>query len=872
MCIADTEKIAPSSVEVALFSWFLTKNRIFFIILLSSLSFSFSIPSFAQKPQYDEVLVTLKVQYVGTIELSTLINDNQEIYFSLPEVLDFLQIKNEVSDDYSIIDGFFIKQNNIFHVDDNTHVINYKGKATQLLTHDLVRTTTNLFLKASYFNSIFTLENTFSFRSLSVSMTSNLELPAVRQARLKLMRDNIKSIKYGFEADTTFKRNKPLFHFSTADWAVNTTQRSNGINQQQLRLGLGGMIAGGELTSSFNYGNNQPISSRNQYYRWRYVDNDNKYVTQISAGKIATPLTATILNPIIGVQFTNATTTAKRSFGTYVLSDYTKPDWTVELYINNILVDYAKADANGFFSFTVPLLYGKTDVSVRYYGPWGEEELSTKQFMIPFYFLPKHKLDYNVSSGIIEDGENSLFANAKASYGLSDYITVVAGLEYVSSIEKNKVIPYIGSSMRLANQLFVSGSYFSKVKYTGNLNYSTPKNIRLDLDYTKYNKNQDAVRFSYSESRKASLNIPIRTSHFSGVSRFTLQQTVFATSSFTQSELALSGRLYRFNFNLTTSSFFTDTTKPFVFSNLSSSFRLPKGFSLTPNIRYDYNRAEITAVQAQLRKRIFRKGSLQASFNHDFRNKNTSIQLGFQYNLQYANAGVSSNMDNNGVSFTQSASGSLIYEPNADFVAFNTGTSIGRASVKFVPYLDINGNKKRDFDEQPVKGLEVALNGGRKIMDKSEGTTIITGLEPYVKHFVSFNTAKINNIAWRLENKTLNITLNPNLLRTIEIPVSVVGEVAGMVQRNENGQLLGIGGLKVNIYRNDGDFIASVLSESDGYFGYLGLTSGYYSAKIDSVQLQKLRLRAESKNTSFIVDNGSDGAFLDNLEFVLYPD
>jgi hypothetical protein len=866
------EKSVPFLPEQNIFCWFLTNKRSSFTVSLLFLFFGFSIPLQAQENTFYEVLVTLKVEYIGKTEIATLINENDDVYLSVPDLLGFLKIKNEPNANYSTIDGFFINQNNTFHIDENTQTISYKGKDYYLETKDLVRTSTNLFLKANYFNSIFGLENTFSFKDLFVSMSSTLELPAVREARLQLMRDNINTIKYGFTADTTFSRDKPFFHFAAADWAVNTIQRSNGINQQQLRFGLGGILAGGEFTTAFNYGNNQPVSLRNQYYRWRYVDNDNKYLTQIAAGKIATSLTATVINPIIGAQITNVTTTTRTSFGTYEVSDYTKPDWTVELYVNDQLVNYTQADANGFFSFTVPLLYGKTDVSVRYYGPWGEQEQSTKQFQIPFYFLPKHKLEYNLSSGIIEDGKNSLFAKAKASYGLSDYITLEGGVEYVSSIQKNKVIPYFGSSIRLANQLFLSGTYFSKVKYTGNLNYSTSTNIQLNLDYAKYNKDQDAVRFTYSELRKASLNVPIRTAHFSGISRFTFQQNIFSTNSYILSELAFSGRLYNINLNLTTSSYFTDTTRPFVFSNLSSSFHLPKGFALTPTIRYDYNTTEITAVQAELRKKVFKKGFLQASFNHDFIYKNTSVQIGFQYNFQFANAGISSNIDNEGISFTQTASGSLIYEPTADFIAFNNRTSIGRASVKFIPFLDTNGNGKRDSDEQLVKGLEVDLNGGLKILNKLEGTTIIIGLEPYVKNFVAFNTTKINNIAWQLKNKTLNITLNPNQLRTIEIPISVVGEVAGMVQRREKGQLNGIAGLKINIYKNETDFVTSVLSEYDGYFSYLGLTSGYYSAKIDSVQLQKLRLKAESKNTNFIVDNGSDGAFVDNLQFILHQD
>jgi hypothetical protein len=40
----------------------------------------------------------------------------------------------------------------------------------------------------------------------------------------------------------------------------------------------------------------------------------------------------------------------------------------------------------------------------------------------------------------------------------------------------------------------------------------------------------------------------------------------------------------------------------------------------------------------------------------------------------------------------------------------------------------------------------------------------------------------VNNIGWRLKNKILNITLNPKQLKIVEIPFSIVGEVAGIIQ------------------------------------------------------------------------------------------
>ncbi|MFT6843114.1 MAG: hypothetical protein ACJASR_001888 [Psychroserpens sp.] len=854
------------------FYWFLTKKVNFFNLTCFLLFYFFSLPTLAQNTNFDEVSVTLNVKDIGRIELSAVINNQKEIFLSVHEVLDFLKIKNDRKNSYKTVEGFFINPNNVFSIDKKKHTIQYKRKDIPLKPEDLISTTANLFLKASYFNSVFELENSFSFRNLSVSMSSKLELPAIRTARIQLMRDNINKIKNNFIADTTFSRDKPLFHFGVADWSINTIQQTKGTRSQRANINLGGMLAGGDFAGSFNYGTNQTFLLRNQYYNWRYVNKKNKYISEISLGKIATQSTATILNTVVGGQITNAPIQPRKYFGSYRLSDYTNPDWTVELYVNNILVDYMRADANGFYSFDVPLMYGLTEVSVRYYGPWGEEEVSGKQFTIPFYFLPKNKLEYSLSSGIIEDTKNSIFANVKVNYGFSDYITLEGGLEYVSALEKNKIIPYFGTSVRLANQLFISGGYYSKVKYTGNLNFSSSKNIRLNLDYTKFNKNQEAVRFNYSELRKMSVSSPIQTSFFSGFTRFTYQQNLSPNSIFNISELLLSGRIYKMNFNFTTNSYFTNKTKPFVVSNLSTSLRLPKGIVLIPNIRYEYNSTGINSLRVEAKKRVFKKGFLQASLNLDFKRKRHSFQIGFQYNFKFSNMAFSSNINKNTTSFSQSASGSLIFEPTGDFVKFNNRTSINRGSIKFVPFLDTNDNGKRDPNENHVTGLEVEINGGNKHVNPKQGTTVITRLEPYIEQYVTFNTTRINNIAWHLKNKTLNITLNPNQLKIVEIPFSVVGEVAGMVQYGSDGQLGGASGLKINIYKNDTVFVTSILSQPDGYFNFLGLTSGSYSAKIDSNQLQELELQVKSKNTEFIIENGTYGAIVDNLEFKIYKD
>ncbi len=160
---------------------------------------------------------------------------------------------------------------------------------------------------------------------------------------------------------------------------------------------MGGTFAGGEATVSLNYNNFarqqlkpihpdsniiRPFDQRQQYYRLRFVNNDRKWLRQVIAGKIFTPTIASLFSPVVGVQVTNAPTTYRRSYGTYTLSNFTDPGWTVRLYINNALVDYTVADAAGFYTFQVPLVYGNSQIKLRFYGPWGEERFLEENISI----------------------------------------------------------------------------------------------------------------------------------------------------------------------------------------------------------------------------------------------------------------------------------------------------------------------------------------------------------------------------------------------------------------------------------------------------------------------------------------------------------
>ncbi len=397
-------------------------------------------------PEYDEISVFLEIPGIGGGEINALIK-GEELYLPVTDLFDFLKIRNIPSAGLETISGFFVNPEATYIIDRTKNQIVYQDNTFQLEGGDLIRTETSLYLKSFYYGKVFGLECKFSFRALSVNITSKLELPLIREMKQEEMRRNIARLKGDVQADTTIGRTYPLFRFGMADWAVTSEQEINGKSDTRLNLALGSMIAGGEATASLYYNSTDPLTEKQQYYLWRYVNNDFAPLRQVMAGKIRTNAIASIYNPVVGIQLTNTPTTYRRSFGTYTLSDKTEPGWIVELYVNSVLVDYIKADASGFFSFQVPLVYGNSIVRLKFFGPWGEERTREQNISIPYNFLPEKTLEYTLSAGIVEDTSASRFSRASVNYGATKSLTVGGGAEYLSSVTSQPFMPYVNASL-----------------------------------------------------------------------------------------------------------------------------------------------------------------------------------------------------------------------------------------------------------------------------------------------------------------------------------------------------------------------------------------------------------------------------------------
>ena len=826
---------------------------------------------FAQQdiPDYDELNVELNIPRLGTFEVPVAIK-GEDAYLSVTTVFDLLKIKHEAEGD--LLKGFIIHPDSTYIINWKQPEIIYKDRLYNLSKNDILSTPSGKYLRSDLFGNIFGLDTNFSFRSLSVKLETDKELPVIKELRLQKMRENLDRVKGIVVPDTVLPVRRPFFKPGTFDWGIVTTQQTDFENDNRLMLGLGTMFLGGETNLLLNYSSRVPFTSRNQFYQWRYVNNNNNFVKQVTAGRIFTRATSSLFAPVSGVQITNSPLQNRRSFGSYLLNDYTEPRWTVELYVNNVLVAFTQADASGFYSFEVPLMYGNTAVSLRFYGPWGEERVEDRVINIPYNFVPKNEFEYTLSAGVVENEDWNRFSRLNLNYGLNNSITLGGGVEYPSEIQSGEVMPFVHSSMRLASNLLFSGEYMFGVKGEALLSYRSPGQLQVDFNYIKYDEDQTAINLNYLEERKISLSTPIRTNNFSLFSRFSINQIIMPTTEFVTAQLLLSGAVFGISTNFTTYGLYNDRMEdPTIYSSFSQTYRLPNKFLFSPQIQYDFSRNRFNNLILELERPVFKKGFANLSYENNFLRDAHIFEVGLRYAFDFAQTSATSRIGNRNSSFVQSARGSLMLDDNTGYVIASNRTAMSRAALTVVPFLDLNRNGIKDPMEPGVRGLKLKNRSGNVTYNEDETILRITELQPYIDLLLELDPVSLDNIAWKIPNPKILVQTQPNYFKKILVPVEVMGEVGGMVYFNDGNTSRGQGRILINIVDQKGEKAAEILSEADGYFSYLGLAPGKYTAEIDPEQLENLNYIAIPGNIEIEIEVDQYGDIVDTLEFTLKP-
>jgi hypothetical protein len=819
---------------------------------------------------YYENSVDVMIEGYGNFDMDVIYTNNKLLYINIEDLFKELKIACIVGQKGDSIGGFIENENQHYSINYIKKQIIVGSKLFDFQNGFITKMGLH-FMESSLFSQTFGIHLTFNFRGLYVKLKSDFELPVLKEIRMSKIRSNMSEIKNEFKTDTVLPRNYHLFKFGTLDWTASSIQTWKTSIFNNIGFSLGTEFLYGETDVSFNYSDQYKFDNRQLYYLWQWVDNDNKIIKQAQTGRIYNQTISFINAPLIGAILRNSPTTIRKANGYYTINEYTEPDWTVELYINNVLIEYTKADASGLFLFKVPIVYGYTVLKLKFYGPLGEERTDERTMNVPYTIMPPNEFEYGLTFGILQDSLPNRFGKAEFNYGVNNYLTFGGGWEYLSSISNGSNIPYAKATLLPFSTLTLNAEYAHGVKTRGLLNYNFSNSAFLEIDYTKYIEGQLAtiINANALENRKIRLSLPFRLDKITGFAKIDYSQLVYKTYSYNQQNIMFSVYYKQFSANSSSQINWINNLQTYITSDLTLSYRTENGFTLRPSVLYNVSESKVMTLKFDIEKRI-EKAYFSFSYLKNIMFNDSYININFKYDLAFARTNLSTSYSEAYISTSENAQGSLAFGSGNNYIYTSNNSSVGKGGISIYPFLDMNNNGIFDNNEHFVKINAVRINNGQAIINDKDSIVRIPDLNPFTYYNLEFKDNDLENISWRFKLKTYQVMIDPNQFKRIDIPITPIGEVSGMIYMNENNILTGIGRISIDIYKKNSDkVIAVVLSESDGYFNYLGLEPGEYSACIDSDQMNKLKFNVSPIQMNFNIQLLEEGDIVEDIDFVL---
>jgi cell division protein FtsN len=270
-----------------------------------------------------------------------------------------------------------------------------------------------------------------------------------------------------------------------------------------------------------------------------------------------------------------------------------------------------------------------------------------------------------------------------------------------------------------------------------------------------------------------------------------------------------------------------------------------------------------------IEKRFLEKAYLNFSYEQNYKTGLRLGEVGIRYDFSFAQTGFSARQSDQRTTLIQYARGSFINDRATHYFSPDNRTNVGRGGISIIAFLDLNANGNRDKGEPLVNGLNVHSNGGRVEHSEKDSAIHILGLEPYTKYFIEIDEKGFENISWRIANKSIAVIVDPNMLKLVEVPVYVRGEITGMIMLEEEGSRKGLSRIIVNIHNENNTIYGRALTEEDGYFSYFGLVPGKYHARIDTAQLRRLKMISVPDSVPFDITASTEGDYVEGIDFTL---
>ena len=826
-------------------------------------------------------------------------------FLPLGEILGLMYISNEKTENGKGLSGAYPSKNDRWRVDPVQGMITIKGNAEQLSADKFYLGEMDLFLHPEYFARMFGLNFTVNFHQLTLSLKADYPLPIDERQKREAMRRKMQQMGAAREqapAPLLYGRDRKGFAPGMLDYNIHYTQSESGKAFGTL-FNVGMELFGGDLQGIYS-GNmvNGDLISRVSAARWRYVfkggllPDDNVGITSISVGQLQTT-GLTNSTRLLGVAVTNNPVIPRMKLDVFVIDGNTEPDSEVELLINGQMVDFQRADEVGYYRFNAPITFGVVRITTRIYTPQGEVRIQDQQMQIPFSFLPKGFATYNFQAGLPMldslDIRQEPLAHLDFAYGLSNALTVRAGVDHGSIFGSNKTYPLYGLSARFMKQYLVNLDILPERYYQASGSVFYANNTSINAQYTEF---APGVEFNpLGKLREASLNTFFPFKAFGRFSGFRITgerqwfENAFRTNLQSDFNTQIGRVVARVNYRTRINGLEGPGNQPplpehslsmgqatasltYTLKRTPSVPVFVRGLFLRGQFKYDTYLKVPATFSMLLSQTLFKMGRLTIGYDRDLPRQVGLFQVGFLYDFRGIRTSSQFTKSDGGYIAQQAFTGSLGLDPKGHLIPDNRD-QVTRSGVAVRLFIDANENGEYDPTELVIPAKAVRLDRSANMLLGSDGILRITQLQSYWKYIMEVDPHALPNPNLAPKVSRFEFVAEPNRFKSIDIPLYQTGLIEGTVSIEHFGRTEGLGGLRLIVERMDqsGEELQLVRTFSDGGFYLFGLMPGKYRLFIDPKQLEYMNAEASPGILEFEIRALAEGDYLEGLDFRLKP-
>lgn len=861
------------------------------LFLVLTFLFLFILKAKSEDNNKEEAIFSVKYMNYSFDFTVFIINDS--VFIPLEEVISYFKIYYKI-DDNKKIDGYINVADSSYYFDfNNKELKNIVGLKSSIDDDMWFTNGLQIYARTDLFAKVFNFEIRTLFNQLTVSIQSKYELPIVRIDKIAYISNNFKKeIKNESFGPLIGEKSFKILNGGILDYTLGGNF-SGPFQNYSFGGNLGLELLGGEfqINSQGNVNMNK-FTLNNNNIRWRYIF-DSPLIQSLSLGNLSyMSYRATgsrgFRKPnynLRGGQITNQTTKLPTNFSNYIIEDKIEPDWNVELYLDNQLFDVKRADLNGYYRFEIPINYGMTNITVKYYGPKGEFISKEKVVNVSSELLPPGNLQYLISGG--EDLlTKKRVVDGSLYLGITDWLTTsLSGTKVESSSDysivsqssinflKKYMISILATnsgvyeaSIRIPQSFFGSLDIFftsfdlSKNNSIGNqintLQFMTTINR---FSFFPFSLTINGIRNKYKTSATNMLNsnvmFNINTLNFNIRYYVSLNESVGNVGNITQS--ASSSMSY----------YISDLPEFISFLN-RSRFNISTSFDPANWKFSDFS----SSLDFQLSKDIF----MNFSYSYNVTSKLSSMNLGLNLNFQeFRSRGTVNYIQGNKLSYTGDLNGSLEFDSyNMKFSMISTlgsNSNVGRSSAAIRFYNDKNYNNKFDDNDVLLPEVDFQVTNEMATKNTSKGYIILSNLIPGQKYNIKVNIGSFSNPSLIPDYTEFSFIAEPYSYKSLDIACHMGGIIDGKTDKLTSEGKEGQGGLKIHIKSKNSNYSTIVNVFSDGSYFFSGLPVGEYHVFVDSLQLNILKCTSKPTSYNLKIEPLAEGDYRSNINFELSP-